>query len=81
MRKKTSTTKVYNGPVLVEVKAKTAKRAKQIAAKISGLKLNDDFQPVPMAGGTWTLSGVATNVTNVPVGVTVWPKSTHQMHT
>jgi hypothetical protein len=80
MRKKTSTTRVYNGPVLVEVTAKTAKRAKQIAATITGLKLSEEFKPVKMEGGTWTLSGTATNITDLPAGVTLWPKSTHQMH-
>ncbi len=78
MRKTTTDKTTYNGPVLVEVTAETAEKALELAGGIAGLTLSDSFTPVPMEGGTFTLSGNATNVTDLPATVKLWPKQKHQ---
>lgn len=79
---KTSGPIKYNGPVHVEVRADSADKAKEAARAIPGITVDESYEPIAMGGsGTWIVNATAKDVTNLPDGVTIWPKSTKQMHT
>jgi hypothetical protein len=79
MKKTTTTGPVFNGAVHVEVRADSPEQAKELASKVPGLTLRSDYEPVPMDGGTYVMSGDAVNVTSLPDGIQLWTKAKHQM--
>mgnify|MGYP003384639308 CR=1 FL=1 len=79
MRKTSTSGPVFNGPVLVEVDADTPEKAIALAKTVVGLVVDDSYSPVPMGGGTYILSGHATNVSVWPSNMLLWPKAKKQM--